>query len=220
MWADGDRAFYELNDLLQYLGPFAFRAPVPGVPPRRGDVPRAARAGRSPTRRRRARRAGPESDRAVLADILDAAGGVAVTYIAQVKRLDTAEAFRAHARRTRRRPSRSTTRSTRTERSRSPFDDHATAAPATLSVAATGSPCCRWRAGTAPPTGGRPISCGGDGGASARAAAARLGRGDGGAPRRARQSAPARDRRDAPSTTIARACERCWRRAQIGRACS
>jgi len=28
-WAAGDSAFYELNDLLQYLGFFAFRAPVP-----------------------------------------------------------------------------------------------------------------------------------------------------------------------------------------------
>ncbi len=29
LWAAGDPAFYELNDLLQYLGFFAFRAPVP-----------------------------------------------------------------------------------------------------------------------------------------------------------------------------------------------
>lgn len=29
-WAAGDAAFYELNDLLQYLGFFAFRAPGPG----------------------------------------------------------------------------------------------------------------------------------------------------------------------------------------------
>ncbi len=29
MWAAGDSAFYELNDVLQYLGCFAFRAPVP-----------------------------------------------------------------------------------------------------------------------------------------------------------------------------------------------
>ena len=29
-WRDGDPAFYELNDLLQELGSFAFRAPVPG----------------------------------------------------------------------------------------------------------------------------------------------------------------------------------------------
>jgi hypothetical protein len=29
MWEAGDPAFYELNDVLQYLGFFAFRAPVP-----------------------------------------------------------------------------------------------------------------------------------------------------------------------------------------------
>ena len=29
MWRDGDPAFYELNDTLQYLGAFAFRDPVP-----------------------------------------------------------------------------------------------------------------------------------------------------------------------------------------------
>ena len=29
LWADGDPAFYEVNDLLQYLGQFAFRDPVP-----------------------------------------------------------------------------------------------------------------------------------------------------------------------------------------------
>lgn len=30
MWLDGDPGFFALNDLLQYLGFFAFRAPVPG----------------------------------------------------------------------------------------------------------------------------------------------------------------------------------------------
>lgn len=29
MWAEGDSRFYQLNDLLQYLGTFAFRRPVP-----------------------------------------------------------------------------------------------------------------------------------------------------------------------------------------------
>ena len=29
LWAAGDAGFYELNDLLQYLGFLAFRAPVP-----------------------------------------------------------------------------------------------------------------------------------------------------------------------------------------------
>ncbi len=30
LWADGDAGFHELNDVLQYLGHFTFRAPVPG----------------------------------------------------------------------------------------------------------------------------------------------------------------------------------------------
>jgi dihydrodipicolinate synthase/N-acetylneuraminate lyase len=30
MWRDGDPGFHELNDLLQYLGHFTFRPPVPG----------------------------------------------------------------------------------------------------------------------------------------------------------------------------------------------
>lgn len=30
MWANGDPRFFELNDVLQYLGELAFRAPVPG----------------------------------------------------------------------------------------------------------------------------------------------------------------------------------------------
>jgi hypothetical protein len=29
LWAEGDSAFYEMNDVLQYLGFLAFRAPVP-----------------------------------------------------------------------------------------------------------------------------------------------------------------------------------------------
>lgn len=29
LWAEGDPAFYEVNDLLQYLGFFAFRSPIP-----------------------------------------------------------------------------------------------------------------------------------------------------------------------------------------------
>lgn len=69
MWVAGDPAFYELNDLLQYLGHFAFRAPVPGY---RHDAAMFlemrgwARGDATPpgTPRR------PESDRPVLADIL------------------------------------------------------------------------------------------------------------------------------------------------------
>lgn len=73
LWADDDNRFYELNDLLQYLGQFVFRPPVPAY---RHDaamflhlrgwtgadnVPAGA-----PTR--------PESDRAVLTDIAERLG--------------------------------------------------------------------------------------------------------------------------------------------------
>jgi dihydrodipicolinate synthase/N-acetylneuraminate lyase len=69
-WASGDPRFYSLNDLLQYLGAFAFRPPVPAYRhdaamflKLRGiiecDVPPAG----APAR--------PASDRAVLADILE-----------------------------------------------------------------------------------------------------------------------------------------------------
>ena len=75
-WAGGDSArFYELNDLLQYLGMFAFRDPVPGYRHdaalylhHRGLLDHDGTHGRSPQR--------PTSDLAVLADIagrLDAA---------------------------------------------------------------------------------------------------------------------------------------------------
>jgi len=76
LWASGDRGFFELNDLLQYLGFFAFRAPVPAyrhcaaifhelrgwassdwTPP---GVPRR-----------------PDADRAVLADIAERLGVLA-----------------------------------------------------------------------------------------------------------------------------------------------
>ncbi|MBI1280640.1 MAG: DUF993 family protein [Anaerolineaceae bacterium] len=70
MWAAGDPGFYELNDLIQYLGFFAFRAPVPSYKHSaaqflklRGwinsDAPHP-----SATRR-------PESDVAILRDILE-----------------------------------------------------------------------------------------------------------------------------------------------------
>ncbi len=70
MWAAGDADFYELNDLLQYLGAFAFRAPVPGY---RHDAAMffelrgwAATDLTPPGAPRR-----PESDRSVLAAILE-----------------------------------------------------------------------------------------------------------------------------------------------------
>ena len=68
LWAAGDPEFFELNDLLQYLGQFAFRAPVPAYKHNaamflkiRGwatsDVPSPG----SPTR--------PDSDREILREI-------------------------------------------------------------------------------------------------------------------------------------------------------
>ncbi len=70
MWAAGDPRFHELNDLLQYLGHFAFRAPVPGYRhdaamffELRGWATSSTIPAGAPPR--------PESDRAVLADILE-----------------------------------------------------------------------------------------------------------------------------------------------------
>jgi dihydrodipicolinate synthase/N-acetylneuraminate lyase len=68
LWAAGHSAFYELNDLLQYLGCFAFRAPVPAYKHSaamflhlRGWATNDRTHPGSPTR--------PETDRAVLQDI-------------------------------------------------------------------------------------------------------------------------------------------------------
>jgi hypothetical protein len=67
-WAEGDRSFHELNDLLQYLGAFAFRAPVPAY---RHDAALFLQLGgriRSDATPPGAPRR-PETDREVLADI-------------------------------------------------------------------------------------------------------------------------------------------------------
>lgn len=73
MWETGDPRFYELNDLLQYLGAFTFRNPVPGY---RHDAAMFYElrgwAGTDLTPRGTPRR--PDSDRAVLATILDRLG--------------------------------------------------------------------------------------------------------------------------------------------------
>lgn len=68
-WAEGDSRFYPLNDLLQYLGFFAFRPPTPAYRHSAaqflhlaGALPAADPPPGSPRR--------PESDRPVLADIL------------------------------------------------------------------------------------------------------------------------------------------------------
>ena len=70
MWAAGDPGFHELNDLLQYLGHFTFRAPVPGyrhdaaiVFDLRGWATGDGTPAGAPRR--------PEGDRAVLADIVE-----------------------------------------------------------------------------------------------------------------------------------------------------
>jgi dihydrodipicolinate synthase/N-acetylneuraminate lyase len=68
LWAEGDAAFYELNDVLQYLGTFAFRPPVPAYKHSAaqflklsGRIDCDAPHQRSPRR--------PESDLAILQDI-------------------------------------------------------------------------------------------------------------------------------------------------------
>jgi len=68
LWAEGSPDFYELNDLLQYLGFFAFRAPVPAYKHNaamfhklRGWLDCDDTHPHSPRR--------PESDREILADI-------------------------------------------------------------------------------------------------------------------------------------------------------
>jgi hypothetical protein len=67
-WAAGERSFHELNDLLQYLGAFSFRAPVPAY---RHDaalfLQLRGRIGADATPAATPRR--PESDREVLADV-------------------------------------------------------------------------------------------------------------------------------------------------------
>ena len=70
LWAAGDADFYRLNDVLQYLGFFAFRAPVPAYKhsaamflKMRGWIATDRTHPDSPTR--------PESDRAILREIVD-----------------------------------------------------------------------------------------------------------------------------------------------------
>jgi hypothetical protein len=70
LWAAGDPGFHEVNDLLQYLGHFTFRPPVPGY---RHDAAIMfelrgwARCDGTPPQAPRR----PDSDRAVLANILE-----------------------------------------------------------------------------------------------------------------------------------------------------
>ena len=70
MWANEDPRFHELNDLLQYLGHFTFRAPVPGY---RHDAAMAfeLRGWASSSNTPSGAPQRPASDRAVLADIVE-----------------------------------------------------------------------------------------------------------------------------------------------------
>jgi dihydrodipicolinate synthase/N-acetylneuraminate lyase len=72
-WAEGDPAFHQLNDDLQYLGRFAFRRPVPAYKHSaaqflrlRGWIDHDATQAGAPTR--------PDSDVAVLAELADRLG--------------------------------------------------------------------------------------------------------------------------------------------------
>jgi hypothetical protein len=69
MWAAGDADFFQLNDVLQYLGFFAFRVPVPAYKHsaamllhQRGWLKTTLTHPQSPER--------PESDMPILAEIL------------------------------------------------------------------------------------------------------------------------------------------------------
>lgn len=70
MWANEDPQFHELNDLLQYLGHFTFRAPVPGYC-HDAAMCFELRGWSSSSTTPRGARQRPGSDRAVLADILE-----------------------------------------------------------------------------------------------------------------------------------------------------
>jgi dihydrodipicolinate synthase/N-acetylneuraminate lyase len=70
MWLAGDPAFFELNDLLQYLGCFAFRSPVPAYKHNAAQFLHARGWIRTPlTYPGSAER--PESDTAILAEIIE-----------------------------------------------------------------------------------------------------------------------------------------------------
>ena len=73
MWAAGDADFFQLNDVLQYLGFFAFRVPVPAYKHsaamflhQRGWLKTTLTHPQSPVR--------PESDMPILGEILDKLG--------------------------------------------------------------------------------------------------------------------------------------------------
>jgi dihydrodipicolinate synthase/N-acetylneuraminate lyase len=73
LWAQGSPEFYELNDLLQYLGFFAFRAPVPAYKHSAAQFLKLRGWLRSDTPHPKAERR-PDSDIAVLRDIVERLG--------------------------------------------------------------------------------------------------------------------------------------------------
>ena len=153
-------------------GQFAFRAAGARLPPRRRDVPRAAGLGEQ--RRHAARRAPPARRRTVPCSptsLERLERRAAVRSSPQVKKLATA---RRAAGRTSTDARRRRSRSTTTVDPTGPLAD-ARRRPRRVGRRPrrrrTASPCCRWRAGTAPPTAARPTSCAAAGRASAPAAA-------------------------------------------------
>lgn len=73
MWQNNDPAFYELNDLLQYLGFFAFRAPVPAYKHSAAQFLKLRGWIKSDTPHPDAQRR-PESDTAILHDLAERLG--------------------------------------------------------------------------------------------------------------------------------------------------
>jgi hypothetical protein len=69
-WEQGDPSFYEINDLLQFLGEFAFRAPVPAYKHSAAQFLKLQGMIESDAVHRRALRR-PESDREILMTIRD-----------------------------------------------------------------------------------------------------------------------------------------------------
>ena len=204
MWRPATPAFYELNDLLQYLGIFAFRARCrPTGTTRRCSCSSAVGSGHAtptprrtgPARRRRGRPApivGPHRR-------ARRGGDVSRRPHLGRSRSSRRDDLRARLARARHR------RADRRRRAIGPGDPLAPAAHRlrrSEHASATASPSCRWRAGTAPPTAGRPIWSRRRWRASGASGAKLVWGGEAVAVRHdgAGQPAPARDR---PRSTIA-----------------
>ena len=93
-WATDDPMFYELNDLLQYLGFFAFRDPVPAYKHDAAIFLNLRKRISSPeTHPQAARR--PASDREVLEEISKATRGLGMSRAVKMTRLGTREKLEA-----------------------------------------------------------------------------------------------------------------------------